>query len=1198
MYDTKLKIMKNSLQVLMKFLWVLLLCGYFDIVAQDLVLGSTDGTKYKNRSFQSNQLSLREALLKLESKFDVRLAFKESLVRNRYVEKKEISLENVEEALDAILINHNLRYKKIDKRHYVIKTASSGKEGFLPGKPANTKTGSGHDDNTMSEATRKRYREMIVRLERNITGKVTTDTGEPLPGVNVLIKGTLTGTVTDVEGNYKLSVPDDAVALVFSYVGYLQEEVLINGQSTINVILYPDVTALSEVVVVGYGTQKKRDVTGSVSSIKSEAIKDLKITSLDQALQGQAPGVNVTQQSGQPGGATSIRIRGGNSISAGNEPLYVIDGFPIYNDNRGSQTGVINAPPQNALANISPDDIESIEILKDASATAIYGARGANGVILVTTKRGKEGQSNVNLDVYYGVQEVRRLIPVLNARQYAEFRNDVFVSRGQNPTYSAEEVASFGEGTNWQEEIFRSAPMQNYQLSANGGSENVQYAVSAGYFNQDGIVINSGMERYALRANIDMKTSEKLKLGTNLTVSHTKSDLLPSAGGFSGRSQVQDPNGGILAAALFYNPVIPVRDENGEFTFDNATDTQGAGGGNQANVPYGNPVAYATLATNESFSTRVLGNLFADYELIEGLHLRVSFGGNLVFAKQNRYEPSTIRAGDRAPDGRAAIGNIQNIEWLNENTITYNKSFSDRHQLNMTAGFTSQKFTSEVSTSQVVEFTNDLLAFNSLQSGNVSGERIPTIFSNYTEWSLLSGIFRANYILDDKFLFTFTARTDGSSRFGDNNKWAFFPSGAFGWRLSEEPFIQNLKIFSDLKLRLSYGITGSQEIPPFQSLSILSSNRAAVGNNTQVGFAPSRIGNPDLKWETTQQFDFGLDMAFWNNRVSLSADIYYKKTNDLLLQVNIPVSSGFTQAFQNVGSLENKGVELALDGHILTGEFKWNLGANLAVNRNKVLDLGEETERLIDPGLNLFKAQNTVILREGEPIGNFYGFINDGVFRDAEEVANSAQTNRRPGQRRFVDVNNDGTLNSDDRTIIGNALPDFTGGFNSSFSYKNFELNTLFQFSVGNDIVNATQLELEFLNGRQNNASTVLNRWMPDDLTAPGNEWTNSTNPDTDVAAVGVNNNRDLHSRWVEDGSFLRLRNITLAYNLPLSNLNIRWMKAMRFYISGQNLITITDYSGYDPEVSLVQGDNIVLGFDYGAYPTPRIYTVGANITF
>ncbi len=1024
---------------------------------------------------------------------------------------------------------------------------------------------------------------VLIALKVDVKGTVTDKNGTPLPGANIVEKGTNNGVTADFDGNFNIKLTDEKAVLVVSYIGFASKEIPLKGQTELRITLEERLAGLDEVVVIGYGTQRKSDLTGSVSSVSEEELKALPVASFDQALQGRAAGVQISQSSSQPGGALSIRIRGGNSINAGNEPLYVIDGIPIYNDNVKSQAGVIAAPSLNALSSLNPGDIESIEILKDASATAIYGSRGANGVVIVTTKRGKTGKPKITLETYTGIQEVRRTIPMLNAHQYAEFRNEAFVNGGGLPTFSDAEVQAMGEGTNWQNELFQSALIQNYQVGASGGTETSQYALSVGYFDQEGIIINSGFKRYSARLNLDSKVSDFLKVGSNLAYSRTVADVAKTGGGINGLQNIQSPNGSVVASAIFYNPVIPVRDEDGNFTFDN-TSTQGNGGGNQANVPFENPIAYATLATNESFSNRLLGSVFAEFQLLKTVSFKSSFSVDVFDNKQNRYEPSTIREGLIAPNGFAHVGSTSTVSWLSENIFSYDFTFGEDHRLNGVAGFTYQDFHNESFSSSAADFVNDVVSFNDLSSGNI---QYPSQ-SNLFDWALESYLGRLNYSFKDRYLFTFTGRIDGSSRFGKNNKYAFFPSGSFAWRLSQEEYLSSSKVISNLKLRASVGITGNQEIPVYQSLARLGVNRYTINGEPVVGISPTGVANPGLRWEKTTQTNIGMDASFFRSRLNLSVDAYQKTTDDLLLAVQLPKSSGFGTALQNIGSVENKGLELALDAILIDGPLFWSLGFNTAINKNEVTDLGGEERRYIDPGFNLFKGQAVSALVEGEPIGNFIGYQNAGIFSTQQEIDASAQPDAQLGARRYVDQNDDGQIDDKDRTIIGNALPDFTGGLNTKVSYKNFDLDVFFNYSIGNDVYNMVALEAEFLNGRQNNSTTVLNRWTPE-------------NTNTDVMSAGnpsVAYFRQSHDRWVEDASFLRLRNISLGYNFPVDKMNIEWLRAVKIYISGQNLWTLTDYTGFDPEVNLTQESNINIGFDYGAYPAARTITLGLNVEF
>lgn len=1018
------------------------------------------------------------------------------------------------------------------------------------------------------------------------------ETDQTLPGVNVLVAETNRGSTTDENGRYRIEdVAAGTYDLRASFVGYqdeIIEEVRVSpGLTTeLNLELRPDEIGLDEVVVVGYGERRRRDLTGSVSSVSAEEIERSKALSVEGVLQGRAAGVDVTQTSGQPGGVARVRIRGGNSITAGNEPLYVIDGFPIYNDASRQDAGALATPAMNPLASLNPKDIAAIEVLKDASATAIYGSRGANGVVLITTKRGREGQNSISFESSVGVQQVRRTLPVLNAREYAQFVNEA-----QRPTYSEEFISNLGEGTDWQNEIFRTAPMQNHNLSVTGGNATTRYAISGGYTHQEGIIINSDFERASLRVNLDQDISDRFTVGNQLKVARTNAAVARTGTAGTGGRTVGG-RVGIVSAAVFFNPIQPVRDpETGDYTFQN-TNPGDVPDGYFQNVPYYNPVAYAELATNESITTRALGDIYAEYSLLDNLTLKSSFGADVYYAKQNRYEPSVLRLA-ASEGGRAFVGTVQDLTWLNENTLTYEKAFGQSSSINLLGGFTAQHFDQERTFVRAEGFTNDNLEFNDLSSAS----RQYPAQSGSINWSLLSYITRANYVFRDRYLFTGTARVDGSSRFGSGNKYGFFPSGSVAWRVSEEPFFNETGFLSDLKLRASYGLTGNQEIPIYQSLGALNGVRYPLGDDVVTGFSPTRIANPDLKWETTSQLDIGLDVAFLGQRLRVTTDYYRKVTDDLLLNVQVPATSGFTSSIQNVGSILNTGFELAINANVLEGDFGWDAQFNVAANRGEILDLGDEQERFVG-GFSTLAIGGTpaTVLRVGEPVGNFYGYETAGVFQTQGEVdawpAQQAAAGRpaEVGGWKYVDQNGDGVVNPEDRIITGNAQPDFTGGFSSTFRYGGFDLSAAVGFSYGNDLYNIMKQELFFLNGRQNQSREILERWQPTNTAEENRDavWpkTNSKFPFTGV------------DMWIEDGSYLRLRTLTLGYVLPVSKLSIGGLSQARLYVSAENLLTLTGYSGFDPEVNIAGQDNLRLGFDYGTYPTARTYTVGASLSF
>ncbi len=989
--------------------------------------------------------------------------------------------------------------------------------------------------------------------DRKLSGNVTDERGERLPGVSILVKGTQQGVISDNDGNFSITVPDENAVLVFSFVGYVSQEIIAGNRSLLDVTLKVDEKALEEVVVVGYGVVRKSDLTGSVAKVGEEEIKAVPVISLDRAMQGRVSGVMVTTSSGAPGASTTIRIRGTGSVNAGNDPLYVIDGFPTSN-----------------LNSINPSDIESIEILKDASATAIYGSRGSNGVVLVTTKRGKEDQSNISFEGYYGVQTARRKIPLLNAREYAEFINEARVNAGSTPYFdgSAPErpvPSSLGEGTDWQDEVLRSAPVSSYQLNFSGGEKKTRYAISGNYFNQQGILLNSYFKRYTLRANLDRDVRSWLKLGLSMqgAYTHSNSSFTPAQGG---------SGGGVINAALNYAPVFSVRDGSGNYYRDFS-----ALNGNLVD----NPVGLARERTDLYTTFRLLSNLFAEIKLMDGLIFRTSLGTDLFNSKSNYYATRLIGLGDGS-NGVAAVSASQNINWLNENTLTYTRTIRDRHNLSVLLGYTSQAYHNESVTANAANFTNDFALFNNLGSGATL--RAPS--SGASDWALISYIARVNYGWDNRYLVTLTTRADGSSRFGPNNKYGIFPSGAFAWRIINEKFMGTPTWLSDLKFRASYGITGNQSIGDYQYLSSISNSTAVLGGILQAGNMPSGISNLDLSWEKNHQFDVGFDFAFLNNRLQITTDYYIKTTSDLLFSVNVPQTTGYSSSLRNIGKVENRGWEFSLKSVNLDQRpFQWTSEFNIAFNKNKVLTLDGRPEFLSGSGIGHLQISNTVLLRVGESLGNFYGRQVEGIFQNQQEIDASAQKTAKPGDFKYKDLNGDDVINDSDRTIIGNGYPVFFGGLNNTFSYKGFDLNIFFQGSFGNDILNYGRFDLYSLNGNGNQAKEVLNRWTP-------------TNPSNEIPRANAAGGRILSSFHIEKASYLRLRNISLNYTLPAALVAPAAIKNIRLYLSAQNWLTFTKYKGFDPEVSRFESSSISQGMDFSGYPTTKSFTVGLNANF
>ncbi len=1044
-----------------------------------------------NRNQQGNQLNviirnqpLQVILEELEKKAGVVFVYTNDEVNTSQKASLIVRNQTLERVLEELLAPLGIGYEQISNK--VVLTARKNGSGRIK----RDKSGNYAPAGTTIQTSLPEAQALTV------TGRITSETGQAMVGVSVSEKGTTNGTATDAQGGYKLTVADEKSVIVFSFIGYTPEEVVVGNRTVVDITLVPDIKSLSEVVVVGYGTVRKSDLTGSVSSISAEQIKKTVNTSLDQALAGRAAGVQVTQTSGQPGGAVSIRIRGGNSINGGNEPLYVIDGFPVYNNNNETSAGANRGPNLNALASLNPNDIESIEVLKDASATAIYGTRGANGVVIITTKRGKAGQNNIDFESYYGVQQPQGLIPMMNAREYAQMVNEGRANDGLAPYYTDEQVAAFGEGTNWQKELFRNAPIQNYQLTFSGGDAKTRYAISTSYFDQQGIIINSDFKRLSTRINLDRNLSDRFRIGNSLTLSRTKANQVVTDTDGGG-------NTGVVLGALLMQPTLPVYNADGTYLLRSDLGE------------FGNPIAYANELTNESTTYRGLGNVFAEYDLIKDLTARVSFGADVLFNKENLYIPSNIFAGV-ATNGRGSVASALNTVWLNENTLSYKHSFNERHSINAVAGFTVQNSRSESVRANSQNFPNNILGADDLASGAT-----PTFpATGARTWGLVSYLGRVNYNLADKYLITFTGRADGSSRFGSGNKYAFFPSGAVAWRLINESFMQSQKLFHDLKIRASVGITGNQEIGQFQSLATLDPVTYIIGNQVVIGYTPGRFANPNLRWEKTAQADAGVDAGFLKGRFNLTVDAYYKQTNDLLLAVTVPYTSGFATSLQNIGRSENKGLEIGVNSVNLEGPLKWTTDFNIAFNRNKILDLGQINEFFAGGNSGHLKVVNPTLIRVGQPTGQFYGYVSDGIFRDQEEVNTSAQKTAKPGDRRYKDLNEDGRITADDRTYIGSAQPKFIGGITNTFTFKGFELSVFFQYSYGNKIFNYNKIELELPAGIQNVKKDLVNRWSPD-------------NPDGKYPRATTNRTIEFSDQYIEDGSFLRARNVSLSYQLP-----------------------------------------------------------------
>lgn len=995
---------------------------------------------------------------------------------------------------------------------------------------------------------------------KKVTGKVTDSSGATLPGVSVVVKGTTLGVITDIDGKYSLSsIPENSI-LQFSFVGMKMQEIAVGNKTSINITIEEETVGIEEVIAIGYGTTKKSDLTGSVSSIKTLELQQTPMTSIDQGLVGRASGVQVTQTSGMPGAVASIRIRGSSSIQGGNEPLYVIDGFPVYSGGGFGTTG--GKAQMSGLSTVNPNDIESIEILKDASATAIYGARAANGVVLITTKTGKQGRDLVTFDASYSVQNIVKKMDVMGAQEYASLVNEAYTNDKLTPPYNDSQlaqIAGLGRGTDWQDAIYRTGKTQNYQITFSGGDSKSSYAISGNYFDQEGIVINSGFRRYSVRLNLDRKLNEVLKVGTNFSISHNINDAVATDTGG------QD---GVISGAMKMNPIQPIyKDQaNGIYTDINTPGIQ---------LP--NPYATAREQIFNNATTRMLGDIYGEVKIVDGLVAKITLGSDIFYDKSNRFTPSTIYQSGGKATGIVAVN--RSINWLNENTINWTKTYNGIHSLNVLGGFTMQQNNTEYVMASSSNFVNNIMTFNNLGAGSTWNQP----GSSAIQWNLISYLARVNYTFKDRYLVSTSSRIDGSSRFGENNKYGFFPSGSLGWRVSQEKFMDPFKkTISNLKLRGSYGYTGNTEIGVYESLATLGSVSWIIGNQTVTGFYPNKIPNPDLKWERTGQLDIGLDLGLWQNKVRFTADYYKKTTNDLIYNVSIPSTSGYQTMLKNIGSVENKGLEFLVESDNLNGDFKWNTAFNISFNRNKVLELGGEKYKEMPEGDGHLKTGSIRRLVVGEPIGVFYGYRFDGIFQNTDETATqiSSTSPIGVGLRRYKDLNGDKKIDAtNDREILGDANPDFFGGLTNTFLYKGFELNIFFQYCYGNELFNYNAIDLETPSGGQNAWTVLVNRWTP-------------TNPSNIYPKANTNRAVLVSDRWVEDGSYLKFKTLTFSYNFGNS---IKYVKNLKLYLTGQNLFTWTNYRGYDPEVSYRGASTLEAGEDFGGYPQSKTFMIGVK---
>lgn len=977
-----------------------------------------------------------------------------------------------------------------------------------------------------------------------VTGRVTDAAGEPIIGANVLDSKTKKGTITDMDGKFSLAIEDNSM-LTVSFIGYIEQRVSTKGSAPLNIKLNEDTQNLDEIVVVGYGSMKKSDLTGSVVSLKAEDISSPTNSSLVQMMQGRAAGVTVTQNSAQPGGAASIKIRGTSSVNAGKTPLYVVDGFPIDNTNFYPGSGdVFDAPKKDPLNSINPSDIESMEVLKDASATAIYGSRAANGVILITTKKGKEGKPRVTFNSSVGIQVIAKRFDVLNGSEFAQVYNEMQEFNGKKPYY--DNVNQFGKGTDWFKEVTRTGVVTNHDVTLQGGNTNTMYLVSANYHRNDGIVKESSFERYSFRLNLDQKISSKLNLAITSLLSNT-TDNNVAAG-----TRAEDT--GVLGGAYAFPSNVPVRNENGKFS------------DNPHYVLMSNPVSLLDI-DDKTRSRRAMLNASLNYNPTDYLFLKVQAGTDMQNAKREYYNPTTTRKGAGA-GGIASVTSTQGVSNLLEGTITFKKNFN-KHKLDIVAGYTYQDFLFEDVSTKATNFFTDYFSYNNIGIG----EERPSVGTAKSRNVLISGITRANYNFDDRYLFTATFRADGSSKFEKSNRFGYFPSFSAAWRISNEAFMKDFSTLSNLKLRVGYGETGNQDIGNNSYMTLLGKGYAYIfGDRVATTLVPTNAGNPLLMWETAKQFNVGIDAGFFNNRIAATLEYYQTTTDNLLLQFTTPAYSGYSSQWRNAGKIQNKGVEFTLNTqNIITRNFQWETTLTISHNKN----LWKDRAGLPLPYIGA---------SENDPVNAMYGYIFDGIWQEGDDIKNSAQPNSVPGHIRYADIGGrdekgnfvpgpDGKIDAADITYLGTPDPKVEFGFGNDLTYKNWNLNFFFNARVGGKTSN--QFRSYYENPARvyegvNAFKSVLNRWMPTHTNT--NIHSGKANP------YGGDNN----SLYIEDTSFLRLKSIRLTYNTKFGTI------PFSVYVDAQNAFTITKYTGYDPE----------LDGSYSGYPPCRTFLAGFKVSF
>lgn len=1082
----------------------------------------------QNVSIDASGISLRDAFSKIEEQTGYSFFINHSLLEKALPVTLHLKRASVTEALKACLVNQPFSYTIIDRTVLLMKKRTVADVDQISDPPPPL------DGVVTDSATRR-----------------------PLPGVTIQVAGTSTGTTTDKDGRFSLNVESEAM-LVVTYIGYNRKVVPVDGRTSLHISLGAIATHLSQLVIVGYGTQKRGDLTGAISSLDADQFNKGVNTSVDQLLKGKVAGVQVVQNSSEPGGGMSISIRGASSINAGTGPLYVIDGLPIDNSPAITGTGteyVTTRTPRDPLSTMNPADIASIEILKDASATAIYGSRGANGVILITTKKGTDGALKVSYNMYMGVQNVAHKIDLLTPKEYQTVLNELIT---EGAATQENHVNDFQGGTDWQSALFqRDASVQSHNLSFTGGTAKSSYYVSLNYFDQDGVVKSSSFKRYGARINLDTKASEHFEMGLNFSTSYAIDDYVPVGFGINGEA-------GSIYAALNFDPSLPLRDADGKYSTSTFLDID-------------NPLALAYGSNAKANTYRTFGTVFGKYTLIPGLYLKLNLGGDILTQRKDVYVSRLTKHGS-PQGGIATILQGQKSNYLAEATVNYDKTFGD-NQLNAVLGTTTQRFITDNTNMDASQFPSDATQTYNIGLGTQSTYGLG---SGKTANRLLSYLGRVNYQYHNRYLLTASFRVDGSSRFGTNNRFGYFPSFAGAWKINEEDFMKGVRGVSALKLRASWGQTGNQEIGDYAALTTFGAGATAILDDKPVtSTAPARLPNPDLKWETTAQTDIGLDFGLFDDRITGTIDYYDKRTFHMLLNLPVPTSTGFSSKLSNVGSIRNQGWEFTVNTRNLTGNLAWNTTLALSTIKNKVLNLGRISQ-IITGGAG--QTSDIFLIQPGLPLYSFYGYKIIGIWQQGDDYTHTTDK-VQPGDLKYKDVNGDGTVNAEDRIPLGNSFPKLTWSLGNSFEYRHFNLDLFIEGSQGVSMLNNNLVDAYFpVQFRRNRfAEPYLRRWTSDH---PSTRYPSFINP-TDQGSKLVN------SYTVEDASYARIKSVTLGYTWNAQNW---YVHSVNIYVTCENLYTFTNYAGYDPAVN--PNGNVFQRVDFNAYPVARTFIAGLSVNF